>query len=1524
MRRVSVNCFGFGGTNAHVSHLGDTLIHFHSNYNSLEQVILDGAVEYFERRAAKTLDTQKHLLHSSDEPKNSFSSENSWQLFVYSANERAGLRRILDSHVPVLENSENQTQCGFLHNYAYTLACRRSQWEWKSFFVANSASSLGEKIQKSDGEPLKRSAAEALPKICFLFCGQGSQWAKMGFELRSFPSFWNSVSCASWYLKSTLGCNYDLLEEIGKSGVESNIASPLISQPAVTAIQVALVDLLATFSIKPHVVVGHSSGEIAAAYASGAISREEAWEVSYYRGLASASVETRNPGLRGGMLAVGLSEEKALEYIKPMDEQVEVACVNSPSSVTLSGKKDALGSLEKLLTANGVFNRALDVSTPYHSSYMKPVEEDYISSLCSISPTTSDRGVIMVSSVTGDIVDGSRLNASYWAQNMVSTVQYAVAIQTVSNLPEIDGRLIFLEVGPSPILKTPTIATLSSLSSQIEPVFLSTMDRRQPSMEYILHLVGNLWTLGHKLNLKSLISRRICQERLKCLSTLPSYPWNHDKSYWHESHLSIANRFREFGRQDLIGAPTADSVLFEPRWRGFLRISENPWMQDHQVQKAVIYPAAGMVSMVLEGARQLKSHTPGIFGYEIQNMSIDKALIVPNTMHGVEVALNMRLESVPQESLVDGMFSFAIYSKQLDREWEKHSSGSVKLCNYSENWATMFQAFDGQFQKVEADCGDVLNPRQLYEHLDTAGISYGPLFRNILEVNRGHDRLVGRIGLPDTRSKMPANFEYPHLIHPATLDSMFQMLFSLEPLPMVPIYLQSLFISDAVGEEPKSPFTGYAIAEKTNLNQVDAQISMRSEKVPSAQILIKGLHMSGEIFSSSANSSFLPNYRGLCTEVIWREDVATAGPTSLKELIELLSHKFPGLSVLQRGGTASLFISVLLSLSSDIDKPPRLQRYSLVDYGTSDPWKDTIRIVQSSPLAKFIDQVSDKSKLHAKYHLIIDCDGADPLAVYLKREGVLVQELTPADHLSDDLATGLPKRDISIGWTVQEIQQEWLKRFSSAVKVESMDFNKAFTQTWPAQHLAETLKSVVLLVPSDPENEELTIFITILRKYMKDHYPDVDVGTATIDRLVDDALLFDGRTVISLLDFGRPDGREQYIYSWESSDFSAFYKLQKQLTEAIWVTRGAHMAPVNPHASPIIGLLRTLMSEDPRKLFATLDLAASSRLFDEHVIELLWVVCQTLSKAPGRDEPPELDYAEQNGRLYIPRLEPIHSMNQLIEEDDSFSVAVGRSFQAICDNSGRRADLELAPKTLAARNGPTTFCFSDCFASGLGPDDVEITYQQSVLCADACCRGFDGTVLDFGLAMDIVGQVGAVGTNVTQFQPGDKVAALVPDRTALRTTTKLDVSYVAEYQTGFVPSFFVGAYYALVYIGKLRRNKTILVHGGAGGFSLAALELGLAVGADLYVTVFGEKLDEQRRLLEQRGIRPTNIIDASDDSYVAVVNLLTSGKGVDVLYNPTPHHSQSSPRCVKTCELSVSDLFRDTNGLFRRYNHSVC
>jgi malonyl CoA-acyl carrier protein transacylase len=1274
------------------------------------------------------------------------------------------------------------------------------------------------------------------------------------------------------------------------------------------------VDLLATLGIKPHVVVGHSSGEIAAAYASGAISREEAWEVSYYRGLASASVETRAPDLRGGMLAVGLSEERVLEYIKPIEEQVEVACVNSPNSVTLSGKKDALESLEKLLTANGVFNRALDVSTPYHSLHMKLVEEDYIYSLCSISPTTSERNVTMVSSVTGDIVDGSKLNASYWAQNMVSTVQYASAIKTVSESLENDDRLILIEVGPSPILKTPTNDTLSSCRSHIDPVFLSTMNRRQPSMEYILHLIGSLWTLGHKLNLKSLISRRLSQKRLKCLSTLPSYPWNHDKSYWHESHLSIANRFREFGRQDLIGAPTPDSVLFEPRWRGFLRISENPWIQDHQVQKAIIYPAAGMVSMVLEGAKQLKSHAQGVFGYEIQNMSFEKALIVPNTMHGVEVALNMRLESVHQESLVDGMFSFAIYSKQLDRDWEKHCTGSVKLCSYSENWTTLFQAFDGQFEKVEAGCGAVLNPRQLYEHLDTAGISYGPLFRNILSVKKGHDHLVGRIGIPDTRSKMPANFEYPHLIHPATLDSMFQMLFSLEPVPMVPIYIQSLFISDAVGGDPKSPFTGYAVAEKTNLNQVEAQISMRSEENSSAQLLIKGLRMSGEIFSSSANSSFLPNYRGLCTEVLWREEVASARPTTLKELIELVSHKFPGLSVLQRGGTPSLFISVLLSLSSDIDKPPRLQRYSLVDHGTSDLWEEAIRIAQSSPLAKFIELVSDKSKLHAKYHLIIDCDGADHLAVYLKRDGVLVKAFeSPVAHLSDMTITSLPKKDISLGWTAQDIQQEWQKRFASPIKVESMEINGTFTQTRQTQDPAETLKGLVLLVPYDTGNEELAVFLTAFKTHMKKHHPDVDVCTATIDLLADDASLSAGRIVISLLDFGCSNTRGMYIYSWEASEFSSFFKMQRQLKEAIWVIRGAHMAPVNPHASPIIGLFRTLMSEDPRKLFATFDLAPSSQLFDEHVIKLLWVVCQELSKAAQNDEPPELDYAEENGRLYIPRLEPIHSMNQLIEEDDSFSVAVGRSFQAVCDNSGRRADLELAPKTLTTRNGPSTFCFSDRFASELGPDQVEIIYQQAILCVDACSHGYEGMISDFGLAMDIIGQVGAVGINVTQFRPGDKVVGLVPGRTALRTTAKLDVSHVAEYQAGFVPSFFVSAYYGLVYIAKLRRNKTILIHGGASGFSLAALELSLAVGADIYVTVFGEKLDEQRRLLEQRGINSTNIIDASDDSYVAVVNLLTSGKGVDVLYNPTPHHFQSSPRCVKTCESSTSGFFRDTN-----------
>lgn len=186
---------------------------------------------------------------------------------------------------------------------------------------------------------------------------------------------------------------------------------------------------------------------------------------------------------------------------------------------------------------------------------------------------------------------------------MVSTVQYVAAIQSLMQGAVNDRPSIIVELSPRASLRSPTSDILSAATGNSLLAYLSVLGPKVDGVASLLELVGELWSQGCPVDMKAVLKQGSRQQPPKCLSDLPPYPWNHTKSYWHESHLSLSNRFREYGSQDLIGAPTTDSVPFEPRWRGFLRVSENPCIQDHQVQKTIVYPAAGMVSMVLEGAK---------------------------------------------------------------------------------------------------------------------------------------------------------------------------------------------------------------------------------------------------------------------------------------------------------------------------------------------------------------------------------------------------------------------------------------------------------------------------------------------------------------------------------------------------------------------------------------------------------------------------------------------------------------------------------------------------------------------------------------------------------------------------------------------------------------------------------------------------------------------------------------------------------------------------------------------------------
>ena len=227
-----------------------------------------------------------------------------------------------------------------------------------------------------------------------------------------------------------------------------------MSQPACTAVQLALVDLLSSWGIHPKAVVGHSSGEIAAAYAAGILTLEECVRVAYSRGVA-ANLVANDKSIKGGMLAVGASASDIQQILDAMrGNRAVIACVNSESSVTLSGDAEVITDLQKALDKEGIFTRRLQVDVAYHSHHMKIVSQQYRSLLGKIAPR--DSAIPFHSTVHGKLVPGSTLDASYWVDNLISRVEFVKGMKSLlTDEQAISPVSTLVHLGPHPALQTP-------------------------------------------------------------------------------------------------------------------------------------------------------------------------------------------------------------------------------------------------------------------------------------------------------------------------------------------------------------------------------------------------------------------------------------------------------------------------------------------------------------------------------------------------------------------------------------------------------------------------------------------------------------------------------------------------------------------------------------------------------------------------------------------------------------------------------------------------------------------------------------------------------------------------------------------------------------------------------------------------------------------------------------------------------------------------------------------------------------
>ena len=503
----------------------------------------------------------------------------SHQLFLLSARQKHSAEQMAANLKTYIEASkQNFTDVSLFANLAYTLAERRTRFAWT---VAVSASGPGELVPALESSTVHNSqSSDKSLLLGFVFNGQGAQWYAMGRELSTSYSAYKEKLEECDEIIQSFGAEWSIVLELERSKEDSRVNKDMFSMPLTCAVQVALVCLLRKFGIEATAVTGHSSGEMAAAFATGALGLHDAMAVTYFRGLLTAQHLYSGIQLTpGGMLAVGLGKWHVQPYVDAVKNgRVVVACENSPSSVTLSGDMAGIDELAATFTAQSIFAWKLVVQTAFHSHHMLPLQEKYLAAL--EQHMAKDKGnVLFTSPVTGTKIQKSlSLGPEHWVQNMTHPVLFHDSFRNMVATEHAGGTTtqnvdVVVEVGPHSALSGLIRQCLQALSTDFSVGYAACLERGKDAVLTMQNLAGFLFCHGHLVN-TSYVNSPEAQKGLQVIHGLPSYAWNHTQRFWQESRISEEHRFHEHPQHDLLGVRVTGTSDQSPIWRQVVRPRE--------------------------------------------------------------------------------------------------------------------------------------------------------------------------------------------------------------------------------------------------------------------------------------------------------------------------------------------------------------------------------------------------------------------------------------------------------------------------------------------------------------------------------------------------------------------------------------------------------------------------------------------------------------------------------------------------------------------------------------------------------------------------------------------------------------------------------------------------------------------------------------------------------------------------------------------------------------------------------------
>lgn len=592
-----VSSFSLGGTNAHVV-LGEAPAIDSREHEAPELCLVPLSARSDEALRVYAKELRARLLASGDSERG-----------VYDLAHTAGLRR---SHLS--------------HRLALVSRTERELITLLGSFIdgeTHPGVKTGRTSGKADG-------------LVFVFSGQGTQWAGMGQKLLEHgPMFRRAVEeCYELFAKLGVGSSLDAVAEG---------APPQVVQPAIFAIQVGLVALFREWRIVPDAVVGHSFGEITAAYAAGILSLEEAVRIVCVR----SKLFEKIAGL-GGMAAVELPVREVEQLFGEFPQGVSIAASNSPTSTVLSGETAALQTVVDTLKSKQVRCRSLRVNCAFHSQQVDAITDELEAALQELRPHSSS--IPFFSTVNRTFLNGEELNASYWARNARQTVWFADAIETLSR-----EHRVFLEIAPHAALTPDIEACLKSSNETAKAI--PTLRRDSDERSMLLRSLGALYTSGRTIHWEHVYRERGRQVRL------PSYPWQR-KRYWIQSNGNGAAA-TQLRSQSKSVHPLLGSRLQTPvcTFESHLTTESLVHLNHHLIDGQVIFPAAGYMEMALAAAQEHFGQGAQV----IRDLVFHGPLILSSAPRTVQLTLT------PENS---ERATVQIFSLD-ENEWTLHAAGTV-------------------------------------------------------------------------------------------------------------------------------------------------------------------------------------------------------------------------------------------------------------------------------------------------------------------------------------------------------------------------------------------------------------------------------------------------------------------------------------------------------------------------------------------------------------------------------------------------------------------------------------------------------------------------------------------------------------------------------------------------------------------------------------------------------------------------------------------------------------------------------